>query len=346
MKKLLLVGAVNRGVPPANGEEYKNQMLLNFLDQQHRVFVIDTKSWSREPLTLMKLVFHFLFIDYDRILISASSASVFRLLDTFRFFKSRIRKTIYLVIGGYLPKAIIDRKYKVRAYQSLASLVVEGESMRNSLIQSGIKSPIHVVPNFKRVDRCRGDINRYDDPVTKFIFVSRISEPKGIDTIFEALKDPRITSLHKHFLIDFYGPIELGYSDEFNRLLTLNSNCSYKGYLDFSNHPDESYQTMSSYHVMLFPTYWMGEGFPGVIIDAFICGIPVIASNWNMNSEVITDGKTGKIIPVKSPESLAECMLDALQHKEQWKAMSNECHRAAPQYDTRLVLEKNLNKII
>jgi glycosyltransferase involved in cell wall biosynthesis len=310
------------------------------------VVVIDTKSWSREPLTLLKLVWHFIIVGYDRILISASSASVFRLLDTFRFFRSRMRKTIYFVIGGYLPKAIIDGKYKIRAYQSLSSLVVEGETMRTSLQNSGIAASIHVVPNFKTVDRCRGNLDKFNDPETRFIFVSRIAEPKGLDTIFEALNDPRLLKRQKDFSVDFFGPIEAGYSKKFKQLLQANTNCSYKGYLDFSNQPEKSYETMAAYHVMLFPTYWMGEGFPGVIIDAFICGIPVIATDWNMNTEVISDGKTGRIIPVRNPTRLADCMLDAMQHPDRWNEMSTECHKAAPAFDTQFVLREHLNKII
>jgi glycosyltransferase involved in cell wall biosynthesis len=344
--KMLFVGAVNRGTPPSNGEEYKNQTLLDYLDQYHDVVVVDTKSWSREPLILVRLVWHFLIIRYDRILLSASSASVFRLLDSFRHFRTRMGKTIYFVIGGYLPKAISEGKYKIRAYQSLFSLVVEGESMRTSLKRSGITAKIHVVPNFKTVDRCRGNLDKFNDPQIRFIFLSRISEPKGLDTIFEAINDPRLAKRHQDFIVDFYGPIEAGYSNKFNQLLQSNPNCRYKGYLDFSNNPEESYETMAAYHVMLFPTYWMGEGFPGVIIDAFMCGIPVIATDWNMNSEVITEGKTGKLIPARNASRLVDCMLDVMQQPDTWKEMSAECHRAAPMFDTRLVLEENLHKII
>lgn len=344
--KLLFVGAVNRNAPPANGEEYKNQMLLGYLDEHFRVNVIDTKQWSREPVTLIRLVIHMLMVPYDRILISASSASVFRLLDSFRFFKSRLRKTIYFVIGGYLPKALADGRYKARAYQSLMSLVVEGESMRKQLRQYGIVAPVHVVPNFKTVDRCRGSLERYDDGKTKFIFVSRIVSQKGVDTIFQALSDPRLSTFLRDFVVHFFGPVEKGYVDNFNSNLHKHEGCQYKGYLDFSNQPEASYEIMSTYHAMLFPTFWIGEGFPGAILDAFICGIPVIATDWNMNGEVIEDGKTGRLIPVQNPKALADAMLDVMVNRECWKMMSSNCHERAPAFDTNKVLQDNLNHII
>ena len=343
---ILFVGAVNRNAPPANGEEYKNQMILGFLDPQFHVKVIDTKNWSREPGTLIRLMIHMLFIPYNRIILSASSASVFRLLDTFRFFKRRLSKTTYFVIGGYFPKALSDGKYKVRAYQSLFSIVVEGESMRKQLLSLGIRAPVHVVPNFKKVNKCYGQPDRYMSGVTKFIFVSRIAEQKGVDTIFEALSDSRLNGLHGQFEVDFYGPIEKEYQEIFNRKLTVNKFCQYKGYLDFSNHPEASYENMATYHAMLFPTYWIGEGFPGAIIDAFICGIPVIGTDWNMNREVIEDGKTGRLVSVNDPKALADAMLDVMNNRLVWQEMSRHCQLRASEFDTNLVLQKHLNHII
>lgn len=344
--KMLFVGAVNRNAPPANGEEYKNQMLLGQLDTQFRVTVIDTKNWSREPLTLIRLVLHMLLWPYDRVIISASSASVFRLLDTFRFFRHRMRKTIYFVIGGYLPKALADGRYKVRAYQSLMSLVVEGQSMRKQLLELGIKAPLHVVPNFKTVDKCWGRLERFDETTIKFIFVSRIAEQKGIGTIFQALSNPTLQSYLENIRIDFFGPVEKDYEETFEDLLQKTTCCQYKGYLDFAHHPESSYQTMSQYHAMLFPTYWMGEGFPGAIIDAFICGTPVIATDWNMNGEVIEDGKTGRLIPIHDAHALADAMFDVIKNRQTWKVMSQKCHDLAFTFDTKRVLDKHLNHII
>ena len=345
-RKLLFVGAVNRLAPPANGEEYKNQMLLGFLDERFRVYTIDTKSWSKEPLTLLKLLFHMLFVRYDRILISASSASVFRLLDTLRFFQNRMRKVIYFVIGGYLPKAIREGRYNKRAYQKISSLVVEGEIMKNELKNLGVTAPIHVVPNFKTVKKCWGDPIKFDSTESKFVFVSRISESKGLDKIFSGISDGRFDQLNNRYTIDFFGPIEKGYETEFHQQLQKYPTCVYRGYLDFTNHPEKSYQQLSEYHIMLFPTYWVGEGFPGAIIDALICGIPVIASDWNMNREVIEHGKTGMLIPVKDPVSLADAMIDAIENHEKWKSMSMECHRRATKFDTNVVLEEHLEYII
>ncbi len=80
---------------------------------------------------------------------------------------------------------------------------------------------------------------------------------------------------------------------------------------------------------MLFPTYWKGEGFPGVIIDAFVAGLPVIATDWNMNTEIIEDGVNGFIIEPKSSAALAEKMQYVMQSRgELEKIRQNNFTRA------------------
>lgn len=46
---------------------------------------------------------------------------------------------------------------------------------------------------------------------------------------------------------------------------------------------------------MVIPTYYQGEGFPGTILDSYIFGVPVIVSKCKYNSEMIKEGKTGKL---------------------------------------------------
>ena len=82
------------------------------------------------------------------------------------------------------------------------------------------------------------------------------------------------------------------------------------------NEPLNSYNLLSEYSCMLFPTFWQGEGFPGVIIDAYIAGLPVISSDWNMNSELIEDGETGFLVPVQNAKMLADKMLDLIKNPE------------------------------
>jgi glycosyltransferase involved in cell wall biosynthesis len=343
---ILLIGAVNEGVPPRNGEEYKNQVLCGYLRRHHRLVVVDTKDWKRDPLVVPRLLYHFILPDYDSIVVSASSASVHRLFRTLRSLKGRMAKTVYLVIGGYLPKGIGDGVYKADSYAGLSSIVVEGESMRQELLRLSVPAKVIVMPNFKTVGRTWGDPLRFRQKHKRFLFLSRISEKKGIPVIFEALKDPRLSGRKGDFSVDFYGPMEEGYEADFQGLVRSEPNTAYRGYLDINNDPDGSYAVISTYHAMFFLTTWFGEGFPGVIIDTMACGVPVIASDWNMNAEVVENGKNGAVIPVDDIRALADHILDVIENEGRWMAYSEACHRDALEYDAERVLGKHLPVIL
>ena len=55
---------------------------------------------------------------------------------------------------------------------------------------------------------------------------------------------------------------------------------------------------------MILPTYHVGEGYPGIIIEAFSIGMPVISTYWNSIPELISHNKNGLLVPIKDLDSL------------------------------------------
>lgn len=94
--------------------------------------------------------------------------------------------------------------------------------------------------------------------------------------------------------------------------------------------------------MMLFPSYWKGEGFAGVFIDAFIAGLPVLASDWNFNPEIIEHGKTGLVIPVHSVSALHDAMLEVIEDKIDLRKMSENCRAQAAALDVSRVITQEL----
>ncbi len=46
-------------------------------------------------------------------------------------------------------------------------------------------------------------------------------------------------------------------------------------------------RTLSEHDLLLFPSYFRGEGYPGIIVEAFQCGVPVAAAGWSAIPELI-----------------------------------------------------------
>jgi glycosyltransferase involved in cell wall biosynthesis len=108
----------------------------------------------------------------------------------------------------------------------------------------------------------------------------------------------------------------------------------------------EGYDTLATYHAMLFPSFWRGEGFAGIFIDAFIAGLPVLASDWAHNAESITDGKLGIIYPVHNVVELTQTMEDCIDGKFDLEGMARNARKEAQKYQTNHALSEDYLKSI
>lgn len=131
----------------------------------------------------------------------------------------------------------------------------------------------------------------------KFVFISRVIPQKGINIIVEAAK-----LLPNDYCIDIYGPID---DRHYENTIFKNSSVTYKGVLQ----PEEITTTLLNYNVLLLPSYFEGEGYPGIIIESLALGMPIITTNWKALPEVVTDGDNGLLIPIKDSKKLSEAML-------------------------------------
>src|SRR5699024_3111034 len=107
---------------------------------------------------------------------------------------------------------------------------------------------------------------------------------------------------HMNIEVYFYGPINEEDKDYFLRKQRKYDFVKYKGILE----PAEIYEKISKLDVLVLPTRYHGEGFPGSIIDAYIAGIPVVVTNWKLLPEFVVEGKTGFIVNTK------ECFFEKL----------------------------------
>jgi glycosyltransferase involved in cell wall biosynthesis len=91
-------------------------------------------------------------------------------------------------------------------------------------------------------------------------------------------------------------------------------------------------------HADLFVLSSAWEGLPGVLIEALVAGVPVVSTDCPSGpSEILENGKYGRLVPVGDPEALAAAMaeaLDAPHDRDMLRRRGNEfsVERAADQY--------------
>ena len=108
---------------------------------------------------------------------------------------------------------------------------------------------------------------------------------------------------------------------------------------------DKSVEILTGAYALLFPTTFYGEGFPGTIIDAFSAGVPIIATDWHLNGEIIQEGYTGLLYDPEKPEKLEELMEYLMSAPELVFTMRKQCLKEAKRYDPERVMETIQKKV-
>ncbi len=90
---------------------------------------------------------------------------------------------------------------------------------------------------------------------------------------------------------------------------TLQANCSSHQVLNKNfkvlGWRNDIYRLMSTADLFVLPTYYF-EGLPVSILEAMACGKPVIATKHRGCEDIVVDGETGFLIPIKKTKPLAE----------------------------------------
>jgi len=211
----------------------------------------------------------------------------------FIYFICKIKRIeiLYFVVGGWLVEYLKEKRLHVALLSNVRAILTESSNLSNSLIVQYHFKNVITFPNFRIHSFTPTFVQNRD--LFRIVFMARISRMKGLDAIFmlaEHLVSLKLDS--RPIIIDFYGLIE---SDEeyFRNNIAKYSFVSYKGILA----PDQIYNVLTGYDLMVLPTRYYTEGFPGSILDAYISGIPVIVTNWKYATEFVDDGETGFIVP-------------------------------------------------
>lgn len=336
-KPLVFVGTIKK---VANcGESMKNHLFIErFREVFDKVITVDVFAPKKHPMNIVKMVLVALTHRRCPTVISVSPDTGDKVLRWLRALGCN--NIFYWAVGGTLHQKFATGNYNLDNYRKIKAIYVQSPRIVEGLKRLGIHNAIHV-NNSKRIDYIP-DISQRDNNKIRFVFLSRVHPDKGCGLIVSCTKRLNEMGYQNKFSVDFYGTISKAYP-KFKEMIEGIENVNYEGFLNLTS--KEGYDKLSQYDMMLFPTYWDGEGFPGVIIDACIAGVPVIASNWNCNEDVVDD-QIGCIIPHHDEDALFKAMKETIEGKFDLKQMAKNCQARSVEYDNRKVLsEENLRKI-
>ena len=336
-KKIGIIGRTSEKL--CDGQTIKTRILIQELKTcfpDYEIPVAETCDYKKHPLRLLKQDFCCM-RDSELVIILLSRNGMRVIFPIVNLLNKFYHKPIlHDCIGCSLDELVDKYKSLKRQLNCFDVNWVESRELKKRLDARGVRN-VEFLPNFKRLNLIsEEEIAHYNNPVFEFCTFSRVMREKGIGEAAQAIIDINREAGHICATLDVYGPFEDGYETELQQLIDVSDGAvSYKGITAYN----ESTQILKHYYMLLFPTYFMGEGVPGTLIDAFSAALPVIASDWHCNNEIIEHGKTGYLFDLNQPWMLKELIKTAIQNPDRICRMRKQCLKEAESYSAECVMQ-------
>jgi len=127
--------------------------------------------------------------------------------------------------------------------------------------------------------------------------------------------------------VDVFGPL---FEDLPVSLFEGLSNLTYCGTLN----PDEVITTMQRYDAFVMPTLADSEGYPGVVLEAYQAGLPVIASRIGAIPEIL-DESCGLLVEPGNVDDLRKAILDMYQNDDSFHQLREGVMKKSSEFDVQ-----------
>ena len=260
--------------------------------------------------------------------------------ESFKAAKLKNIKTIYDLTSPYwlFKKKILEEELKLHPDWNLSSTEILSEQKCKvkdeelilsdqiivassvtakslELLNSKKKLDIKIIPYGIDTPATKTINQRKVNEKFKIFFAGRPTLSKGIQYLIQSLNR-----------IDFPWEVEIAGSNPENSnkiSQQLNSffkdeRCKFLGQI--SN--DDLLKRMKKSHIFLFPSLF--EGFGQVLLESFSCGLPIITTFNTAGSDLIENGKSGFLTPIRDITKTTEILFNLYENEELRKSIA-EC---------------------
>lgn len=319
-----------------DGQTAKVRLYLQKIkDEGFDVFFIDLENFLKHPILILRKIRKGVKMCDRIVLISAERGCKVLIPYINKVNKKYNRKFILPLVGTSVLHYSIDKltndqkhnfltngnyatvapnKYLIKQLSKISYILPETDSLSRVFREYYHLDNVFTLNNFRDV-KPTNYLKDIKKGTLKIVYLSRVMREKGIFDALEAVKKENndICSI----TLDIYGKKILDKKDTllFNSL--LDDNISYCGVLDNSR----VIGTLSKYDLFIFPTKFVSEGTPGVIVESLIAGTPVITSDFPQAKLLLEDGKDSLFFKMGNATDLKGKLEFIIKHPNLLKAL-------------------------
>lgn len=207
---------------------------------------------------------------------------------------------------------------KDRELATAEAIIVPSRFVATSLqsYPGGLSSPVYVVPYGAPPAGPPRPARRSKQPL-RILFVGSLGQRKGIGYLLDATE--LLDRAKIPYTLTLLGGV-VAHIPELDRAIVRHR--------WIATAPNaEVLQLMRQHDVFVFPT--LVEGRALVVLEAMSQGLPVITTTNSGNDDVVIDGTTGFIVPIRSAEAIARRLTQLAEDPDLVQAMSEAARQKA-----------------
>lgn len=331
MKKILLIG--NSGIDHGgtDGQTVKVRLYLKKIkDEGFDCDFVDLEHFSKHPFSILLQIKRKM-RDCDRIVLITAQRGSKLLIPFINHCNKKFKKPfVFPLIGTSVLHYTIDKlndsdknsfilnhdfsksknsKKWSKHLQKMTYVLPETDLLTD------VFSEFYKLNNVKTLNNFRDDFKiqktdvRSENESLKIVYLSRVMREKGIFDLLDVVE--KINCFKKSISLDIYGECLMNDDDlkTFN-LKTNSGSIKYGGRVK----QEDVVETLSKYDLFVFPTRFVGEGVPGVIVESLLAGTPVLTSNFPQAHLLLTDNKDSIFFEMFNKDDLEQKLLNIINN--------------------------------
>lgn len=234
---------------------------------------------------------------------------------------SPLRVPLIATCHGFIPndkKLIFYNSIDKFVLKSFKRVIAVSNDIAATLIEDGVKEEnISVIPNavnlnhdersIKQCRRMKRELMEWHDNYFVLGYVGRLSEEKGLRFLIAAASDLITAGIPVRLAI-------IGEGSERNDLEFMTRQHGIETVVKFLGFQKDIHSWLPAFDAFILPS--LMEGTPMAMLEAMLCGIPVVASSVGGIPDVIKSGENGLLVRAGNTIEISEAVRILYRNQE------------------------------
>ncbi|MDY0040776.1 MAG: glycosyltransferase family 4 protein, partial [Desulforhabdus sp.] len=151
---------------------------------------------------------------------------------------------------------------------------------------------------------------KLDNLKTRILCIGNVQEGKGTIYLVRAL--PHLLSKGLDISVNLVGSIDKSYQALLVNELTRQGTVERVNFLGYESDPERLKRQYQEAEVFVLPT--LGEGFPRVLYEAMMSGLPVVASSIGSILDNVRGTDAVTLVPPRNPVAIADAIFELIRN--------------------------------